>query len=214
MTNKVHDTYLFDYSFSTPIQVKTGDILKSTCVFKSTGRAKTVFYGDGTNDEMCLGFLRFYPKQNVPLAFCVSFKELDQRALFTSQEYRGCRHWDFLLSLSEEARQIKSQVTENCQPLRGCLTECQSIVSQVKQHACMAGDVGSWIKNHALYGMDQRVNRVEMEKFYLALTSCDEQFNVQKIDSTNSNSILTSSKLALSICIALYMFIFLNFVVY
>ena len=78
----------------------------------------------------------------------------------------------------------------------------------------MAGDVGSWIKNHALYGMDQRVNRVEMEKFYLALTSCDEQFNVQKIDSTNSNSILTSSKLALSICIALYMFIFLNFVVY
>lgn len=210
MTNKVHDTYLFDYSFSTPIQVKTGDILKSTCVFKSTGRAKTVFYGDGTNDEMCLGFLTFYPKQNVPLAFCVSFKELDQRALFTSQEYRGCRHWDFLLSLSEEARQIKSQVTENCQPLRGCLTECQSIVSQVKRHACMAGDVGSWIKNHALYGMDQRVNRVEMEKFYLALTSCDEQFNVQKIDSTNSNSILTSSKLVLSICIALYMFIFVH----
>ena len=120
MTNKVHDTYLFDYSFSTPIQVKPGDILKSTCVFKSTGRAKTVFYGDGTNDEMCLGFLRFYPKQNVPQAFCVSFKELDQRALFTSQ----------------------------------------------------------------------------------------------KIDSTNSNSLLTSSKLALSICIALYMFIFFNFVVY
>lgn len=189
------------YSFSNPIVFKPGDTLKTTCVFKSTGKKKTVFYGDGTNDEMCLGFLTYYPKQNIQSPFCVSFKDIDQMQLFTSEEYKSCRHWDFLLSLTEEMRHLKNQVIENCQPLRGCLSECQSTVKLVKRHPCITEDVGSWIKNAALFSLDQRVNRTEMETFYLGLSSCDVWFESHKNDDNSSNN---GSQLTLSLFLYLF----------
>lgn len=194
-------SFFFYFSFSNPIVFKPGDTLKTTCVFKSTGKKKTVFYGDGTNDEMCLGFLTYYPKQNIQSPFCVSFKDIDQMQLFTSEEYKSCRHWDFLLSLTEEMRHLKNQVIENCQPLRGCLSECQSTVKLVKRHPCITEDVGSWIKNAALFSLDQRVNRTEMETFYLGLSSCDVWFESHKNDDNSSNN---GSQLTLSLFLYLF----------
>ncbi|XP_061193883.1 DBH-like monooxygenase protein 1 [Saccostrea echinata] len=191
------DNYNYDSpvitEYLSPLELKAGDTLKTTCTFKSTSRTKTVFYGDGTNDEMCLGFLTYYPKQNMDQPFCVSHRNLDQMQLFISQEYRGCRHWDFLLSQSEEVRNIKFKVIDNCRPLRGCLSECLSVVKTVRNHACLKKDVGHWIKNHALYSLDQRVNRTEMTQFYMGISSCDKELEqIENKFSSSGNSVSIS----------------------
>ena len=70
----------FDYNnpttniYDPAVDLRPGDVLKTTCVFDSTKRQKTTYMGEGTYDEMCFGFLRYYPKferkrQNLCLSF-------------------------------------------------------------------------------------------------------------------------------------------------
>ncbi|WAR31417.1 TBH1-like protein, partial [Mya arenaria] len=49
------------HTFETPVTVIPGDEIRTTCHFNSMSRTKTTFYGDGTNDEMCMAFITFYP---------------------------------------------------------------------------------------------------------------------------------------------------------
>ena len=74
----------------------------------------------------------FLPQAKRSISLLCFLQGIITVSLVHSQEYRGCRRWDFLLSQSEEARNFKKQVIENCQPLRGCLTECQSILTKLK----------------------------------------------------------------------------------
>merc|ERR1712110_625712 len=58
------------YSYDNPIehkhdpliQILPGDEIKTTCVFNSLSSDRHIYYGDGTQDEMCFGFLQIYPK--------------------------------------------------------------------------------------------------------------------------------------------------------
>lgn len=52
--------------FQEPVVVKPGDVVRTTCHFKSTDKPFTTFEGEGTSDEMCFGFLSFYPAENLP----------------------------------------------------------------------------------------------------------------------------------------------------
>lgn len=49
-------------AFDPPVLLEPGDELRTTCVYDTTKRKKTTYYGDGTYDEMCFGFIRYYPK--------------------------------------------------------------------------------------------------------------------------------------------------------
>lgn len=72
----------------------------------------------------------------------------------------------------------------------------------------MAEDVGSWIKNAALFSLDQRVNRTEMEKFYLGLSSCDVLFESHKNDdNSSSNGSLLTLSLYLYLFYSMYFFV-------
>lgn len=142
--------------------------------------------------------------------FCVPFKNLNQMSLFSSEVYGGCRHWDFLLSSSDEIRNIKFQVIDNCQPLRGCLSECLTVLKTIKGHACMKDDIGHWIKNHALYSQDQRVNRTEMTQFYLAASSCDREFEQYENNYSSDGDPLSRPSIYLVLCMTL----FLNYLIF
>jgi dopamine beta-monooxygenase len=48
--------------YETPLILKPGDELKTECNFNSMSRTTTTFWGDGTYDEMCYGFITYYPK--------------------------------------------------------------------------------------------------------------------------------------------------------
>jgi hypothetical protein len=44
------------WQYSTPIQVQGGDTIRVTCGYDTTGRVKPTYSGEGTEDEMCIGF--------------------------------------------------------------------------------------------------------------------------------------------------------------
>ena len=48
--------------FEPPVVLQPNDELRTTCIYDTTSRTKTTYYGDGTYDEMCFGFVSYYPK--------------------------------------------------------------------------------------------------------------------------------------------------------
>lgn len=70
------------FSFDTPVVVRPGDELRTTCTFNSEGVDRTTFFGKGTHDEMCLVFIKYYPKQKARIQKCLSFKELSMCTAF------------------------------------------------------------------------------------------------------------------------------------
>lgn len=64
--------------FNNPVVLSPGDELRTTCVYDSTSRDVTTRAGSGYREEMCFGFLTFYPKQAVNNGdnTCTSWKEL------------------------------------------------------------------------------------------------------------------------------------------
>ena len=59
------------YDYNTPkwtdhrpyIRIGKKDRLRMTCTFDSSSRNKTTTFGDATDDEMCFGFLQYFPKR-------------------------------------------------------------------------------------------------------------------------------------------------------
>ncbi len=60
--------------FDPPVVFHPGDQLKTTCIYDTTSRNKTTLYGDGTFDEMCFGFVNYYPKLKIRPDLCVSYE--------------------------------------------------------------------------------------------------------------------------------------------
>ncbi len=58
------DPFLFDYQTFHPqsFTLKPGDELVTHCVYDSTGRDTTTHGGEATEDEMCINFLMYYPR--------------------------------------------------------------------------------------------------------------------------------------------------------
>lgn len=51
------------YSFDDPVPVVPGDLIRTTCTYNTEDKIRTIFYGDSTAEEMCYGFLYYYPKE-------------------------------------------------------------------------------------------------------------------------------------------------------
>jgi len=64
------------YEFGTPIELKPGDAIEVKCVYDSTHRTSTTYYGEATSDEMCFAFLAYYPLID-DLGFCGQLKIVD-----------------------------------------------------------------------------------------------------------------------------------------
>jgi hypothetical protein len=45
-----------------PLELKTGDVIKTTCSFKNTTNRRVTF-GESTEDEMCFNFAAYYPRK-------------------------------------------------------------------------------------------------------------------------------------------------------
>jgi hypothetical protein len=66
---------LFVYRYSDPLVLHPGDVIRTNCHFASRNKLTTTFFGEATQDEMCFGFLDFYPKENIQsLARCVQYR--------------------------------------------------------------------------------------------------------------------------------------------
>ncbi len=58
-----------DYPNDPPVVIQPGDELVSTCFFDNPG-GSTVYFGEGTSDEMCFNFTVGYPIDRVPERMC------------------------------------------------------------------------------------------------------------------------------------------------
>ena len=61
-------------SFIPPIEVKPGDSIDVTCHFKTTYKTETIYYGESTADEMCTGYVSYYPAI-AKLDECMAFND-------------------------------------------------------------------------------------------------------------------------------------------
>ncbi len=58
------DFYQFNNQLTSPVNyiIKKGDSLETYCIYDTTKRTTETIFGHGSNDEMCMDFLFYYPK--------------------------------------------------------------------------------------------------------------------------------------------------------
>ena len=62
-------------AFNPPVMLYPGDEIRTKCIYDTTKRTTTTYYGDGTFDEMCFGFIHYYPKfKAAQQELCYSFE--------------------------------------------------------------------------------------------------------------------------------------------
>ncbi|KAK7103292.1 putative DBH-like monooxygenase protein 2 [Littorina saxatilis] len=134
LTNDViydYDTPKF-YEYTEPVVIHPGDMIRTNCHFASLDKATTTFEGDATSDEMCYGFLTFFPRENLKKLKCTSWRGLSGCDPPTEG---GC---------DTEARQIffkpafnqtelYKNLTSVCKPFGPCTTECNTALRQAMQ---------------------------------------------------------------------------------
>ncbi|KAK3590298.1 hypothetical protein CHS0354_007712, partial [Potamilus streckersoni] len=165
------------YNFDNPIEVRPGDELKTTCVFRSTSRYKTTTYGEDTSKEMCFGFLTYYPKNNFIYNDCSQWNSISI-CDWENDEIQGCRHKDIgNISIPQTAHIFKS-VMENCVSLGKCQKECLAVVREIKKHPCFQGDMDILLRLRVV-GIENPIYKTMLLGFYTALDSCNVELALE-----------------------------------
>ncbi|XP_046360947.2 uncharacterized protein LOC124138380 isoform X1 [Haliotis rufescens] len=162
------------YSFNPPVEVRPGDEIRTTCVYKTPTSGNPMCFGDGTQDEMCYGFITYYPKQNLPIPWCTARKSVQKcdRYLpkFRNNSIDGCFWLAFLQATNQDTINIFTSVLGHCFDIatgeNSCTDSCLSAIEAARKHPCLSGDIGSYIISkfrHTSIGF----------KFLNALFTCD-----------------------------------------
>ncbi|KAJ8300822.1 hypothetical protein KUTeg_022341 [Tegillarca granosa] len=162
------------YHFEEPIEFLPGDEIKTTCVFRSKNKKKTTFYGRATSDEMCFGFLMYYPQESVTHPYCGSWKSLPSCKIYTHyKDYPvidKCQ-WLNMINISHPyTKAIIDGVNNNCVPFGPCTPECIKEVQNIKNHACMNTDIGEYIKSLVL-----QFKNMDLVDFFTGINSCSAE---------------------------------------
>lgn len=187
VTNDV--TYSYDspktHEFPTPFEVRPGDELRTTCRYNSMSRTKTTVWGDSTQQEMCYGFLYYYPAQALRDDDCVSFRgfiDCDNSTL------NGCNPKKFW----GEIESFMADVDASC-AFHTCYAECKErILRERDNNACLANeDYMMHIKRWSLPRSKDGI------RFMAKLSSCEAEINAAEIAENgkpgNSASTVTCS---------------------
>ncbi|KAH9503104.1 hypothetical protein Btru_069965 [Bulinus truncatus] len=152
-----------------PVQLLAGDELVTTCTYDTTSRVHSTLWGEATSDEMCFGFLTYYPKENMDDSFCLSggpdISNCD------SSTYRGCT--DFVRYANPvwlNTSSVYQSLLQNCRPFTPCLQECvQTIVDLKRNNPCFQDELFDYMKN-------QLLDYNPLGKDFMArFTSCERQ---------------------------------------
>ncbi|KAK7475231.1 hypothetical protein BaRGS_00033535 [Batillaria attramentaria] len=169
--------------YITPIEVLPGDELKSTCHFNSMTRSKTTTFGDSTQQEMCFGFLTYYPEQALADKSCISFGSL---SFCEPNSFKGC-DWN---RFRAEIGPFWNAVTTNC-AYHTCYPECkETILAEQRRNPCLANrDLVSFFKKWTLPRAERGM------EFLAKFVSCDvELYGASNVgDSITTGAVPTGS---------------------
>ncbi|XP_046576525.1 tyramine beta-hydroxylase-like [Haliotis rubra] len=166
-------TYSYDNPqlkvYSNPIEMRQGDSLKTTCVYRSVSKTRTTMYGEGSYDEMCYGLFSYFPKQNMS-GSCTTWKNFDL-CQFENEDHiiNGCDIPMFENLTSPEMRAIVNEVMDSCNHYGSCRPECPAVLDRLNKHPCLQGELGELLLYGFAGGHDS-----EKIKFAHALRSCDK----------------------------------------
>nr|KAI8748695.1 tyramine beta-hydroxylase-like [Biomphalaria glabrata] len=134
-----------------PIQVLPGDELVSTCVYSTLSSKRWVYFGEGTTDEMCFGFLKLFPKSALSgltlSGSCVSRSTLSSCELNLGTPINGC-DWKGLSNASNpETFKMATDLSKNCNLDGFCRPECKDLVQNITSGPCFQGQTSQFVKS-------------------------------------------------------------------
>ncbi|KAJ8300061.1 hypothetical protein KUTeg_021580, partial [Tegillarca granosa] len=116
--------------------------------YDNPNKNKTTFYGEGTSDEMCFGFLTYYPQANIKRSYCNSWKGIPLcKAWEENTEINGCYLSRLLNFLDPYSNNIFANISQYCKPFGPCTVECLEERKRLKDHPCLKGDVLDYLRS-------------------------------------------------------------------
>ncbi|XP_048241452.1 uncharacterized protein LOC124142783 [Haliotis rufescens] len=176
------------HRYSNQIQMKPGDSLKTTCVYRSVSKTRTTMYGEGSYDEMCFAILSFFPKENMT-DNCYNWKQFDLCKFKNKDRFiDGCNLKMFLDLTSSEMRQMVNEVMSSCNHYGPCRPECPAVIGRLNKHPCLQGQLGEFLLTR--FAESRNSDKI---KFVHALRSCDRQANPTEMKNTMPSGAASSA---------------------
>ncbi|XP_071155959.1 tyramine beta-hydroxylase-like [Mytilus edulis] len=155
------------HSYQEPVKLKPGDEIKVTCIYSTTSRSENVHFGYSTSDEMCLGFLTYFPKENLKDPYCTNWKSISRCLLWKEDvdtDVQGCYIQRLLQGQDVTANQIIQNIMQACAPFETCSDWCRFSLNSARQHPCFQGDVLDFIGFETIH---------DLPKFLIPFILCD-----------------------------------------
>jgi len=112
-------------------EVRPRDEIRVHCIYESMTRTTTTYYGEATADEMCFGFLSYYPA--VPkFTYCGQWRSVDE-----------CSNEAGYICDFEKAEPLWGTLEYVC--AKGCSSACIEVLNHVNTTGCMSGDAGKYL---------------------------------------------------------------------
>lgn len=159
------------FPLSPPVEFRPGDEIITTCVYSSMGKNRTVMKGDATSDEMCYGFLTFFPKENMKVEKCTQWQDISDYSISVRDPLiKECNMWNFFNAYHPNTGSFMESVFDNCKMLMGCTQQCLDFLPEAMKNPCVNGSVGAFIRRIA-------VERSMSRHFamFTALDSCNAE---------------------------------------
>uniref|UniRef100_A0A2C9M226 Copper type II ascorbate-dependent monooxygenase C-terminal domain-containing protein n=1 Tax=Biomphalaria glabrata TaxID=6526 RepID=A0A2C9M226_BIOGL len=107
-------------------------------------RDKSTLFGEATNEEMCFGFLTYYPLENLSEDSCLGSGP--DVMYCDPNTYRGCADL-FNNYTNFNTTKLYTDLTQNCIPVGPCLEECkEAILLHKKENPCLRDEIFEFIK--------------------------------------------------------------------
>ncbi|XP_052223133.1 dopamine beta-hydroxylase-like isoform X2 [Dreissena polymorpha] len=182
------------YHFDPPIKVMPSDEIVTECVYNSQRNTST-YFGAGTYDEMCYGFLTYYPRQEFEPTLCVAWKSV-QRCIRKLETFNGmygdCNWKQFVKHLPQNVSKVLANDTCGQFQQEGvCNWKCSLMSRDLLSHVCLQGDMGEFLIDFA-----------KMTPYVKVLTTC------AKHTARNSASFIVCTGLHIRLTLCLYLMYF------
>ncbi|XP_055861101.1 tyramine beta-hydroxylase-like [Biomphalaria glabrata] len=133
-----------------PFPIWPGDEIVTRCTYSTSKRNSSTMAGQSTSDEMCTGFLVYYPKENVENVNCFTYGP--DVNFCDSATYYGCTDLiNFGRAEWLNGTSAYQNIERNCRPLAPCLQECvDTLVDLKKSNPCFNDPIFDYIKTEML----------------------------------------------------------------
>lgn len=157
------------HRLTSPVVVRPGDYMRVTCLFSSKEglqkRNRTVFFGEGSDGEMCYVFLEYYP-QLKGFDQCLELGDNDVNCPSPSNKRL---HMCTSTFLSLATSQLLVDVTAACNTTGDnlCHGGCKTSLNTLRSHECLQAALGGYVERELLSRLSLWPEVVKLEETFI-----------------------------------------------